>query len=133
MLNNVCIMGRITHTPEIRRTNNGTPVCSFAIACDRYRRKGEEKQTDFFDVVAWNRSAEFVTQYFGKGDSIIITGTLQTRQYTDKNGTDRRVVEIIANEINFAGGKNSKPENQNQTGTAQFAGTDDFDDSDIPF
>ena len=79
MLNKIIVMGRLTHEPELRRTQSGTAVCSFSIACDRDYGKDEEKKTDFLDVVAWRERAEFVAKYFGKGRMIIVEGTLQNR------------------------------------------------------
>ena len=108
MLNIVALMGRLTHTPELKTTQNGTSVCSFSIAVDRtYTPKGEERKADFIDIVAWRQQAEFVCKYFQKGSLIAIEGSLQTRQYQDKNGNNRTAVEVVANNINFAGSKNS--------------------------
>ena len=87
MYNNVTMMGRIVNDLELKVTPNGTNVCSFRIAVDRrYQTKGEERKADFFNVVAWRSNAEFICKWFGKGRMILITGELQTRQYTDKNG-----------------------------------------------
>lgn len=105
MLNNISIMGRLCAAPEVKKTNNGTSVCSFAIACERFAKKGEDKKTDFLDVVAWSGTAEFVAKWFKKGDPIIITGSLQSRVWEDENGNKRKSVEIVAAEVNFAGGK----------------------------
>lgn len=106
MLNIVAIMGRLVADPELRTTGNGTNVCSFRIACDRnFVQKGQERQADFIDVVAWRQSAEFVTKYFQKGGLVAVEGSLQSRQYQDKNGNKRTAVEVLANQINFAGGK----------------------------
>ena len=108
MLNVVAIMGRLVADPELRTTQSGISVASFRIACDRsYARPGEQRQADFFDVVAWRQQAEFVCKYFQKGSLIAIDGSLQTRQYQDKNGNNRTAFEIVANNINFAGPKNS--------------------------
>ena len=86
-MNKVIMMGRICNDLELKITPSGTNVCSFRIAVDRnYQVKGEEKKTDFFNVVAWRTAAEFVTRYFAKGRMILIEGEMQTRQYTDKNG-----------------------------------------------
>ena len=104
MLNVVAIMGRLVADPELRTTTQGTNVCSFRIACDRnFARQGEQRQADFIDIVAWRQQAEFVSKYFSKGSLIAITGNLQTRQYQDKNGNNRTVVEVVASEVNFAG------------------------------
>ena len=106
MLNVVAIMGRLVADPELRTTQQGTNVCSFRIACDRnFARQGEQRQADFIDIVAWRQQAEFVCKYFQKGSLIAIEGSLQTRQYQDKNGNNRTAVEVVANNINFAGPK----------------------------
>lgn len=105
MLNNISIMGRLCADPELKKTQNGTAVCGFAIACDRYVKQGEDKKADFLDVVAWRGTAEFVTKWFKKGDPIIITGSLQSRVWEDENGNKRKAVEIVAGEVNFAGYK----------------------------
>ena len=108
MLNVVAIMGRLVADPELRTTPQGTNVCSFRIACDRnFARQGEQRQADFIDIVVWRQQAEFVCKYFQKGSLIAIEGSLQTRQYQDKNGNNRTAVEVVANNINFAGSKNS--------------------------
>lgn len=102
------MMGRICNELELKITPNGTNVCSFRIAVDRnYQVKGEEKKTDFFNVVAWRASAEFVTKYFSKGKMILIEGEMQTRQYTDKNGHQATWYEIIADRLHFTGEKNT--------------------------
>ena len=104
MLNVVAIMGRLVADPELRTTQSGTNVCSFRIACDRnFARQGEQRQADFIDIVAWRQQAEFVSKYFQKGSLIAIEGSLQTRQYQDKQGNNRTAVEVVANNINFAG------------------------------
>lgn len=106
MLNVVAIMGRLVADPELRTTPQGINVCSFRIACDRnFARQGEQRQADFIDIVAWRQQAEFVCKYFQKGSLIAIEGSLQTRQYQDKNGNNRTAVEVVANNINFAGSK----------------------------
>ena len=108
MLNVVAIMGRLVADPELRTTQSGTNVCSFRIACDRnFARQGEQRQADFIDIVAWRQQAEFVSKYFQKGSLIAIEGSLQTRQYQDKNGNNRTAVEVVANNVNFAGSKSN--------------------------
>ena len=110
MLNVVAIMGRLVADPQLRQTTTGKNVASFRIACDRGRRDANgQDQADFFDVVAWERSAEFVCRYFQKGSLIAVDGRLQSRQYQDKNGNNRQAVEIVAQNINFTG-----PKSQNQ-------------------
>ena len=150
MLNVVAIMGRLVADPELRTTGNGTNVCSFRIACDRnFAQKGQERQADFIDVVAWRQSAEFICKYFQKGSLIAVEGSLQSRQYQDKNGNNRTAVEVLANQINFAGGKKpggqpvddggeAPPKDYREPAPAYSQGSaDDFaviDDSyDLPF
>ena len=108
MLNVVAIMGRLVADTELRTTQSGINVVSFRIACDRnFARQGEQRQADFIDIVAWRQQAEFVSKYFQKGSLIAIEGSLQTRQYQDKNGNNRTAVEVVANNISFAGPKSS--------------------------
>lgn len=102
MLNNVQIMGRLVANPELRHTAKETAVASFRIAVDR---DFGEKQTDFFDVVAWRKTGEFVSKYFAKGDPILIQGRLASRDWEDKNGNKRKSIEIVADNIYFCGGK----------------------------
>lgn len=152
MLNVVAIMGRLVADPELRTTTQGNSVCSFRIACDRsYVQQGQERQADFIDIVAWRQQAEFVSKYFQKGSMIAIEGSLQTRRYQDKLGANRTAVEVVANNISFAGAKRqdsqSAPSYEQQTishvqqakaqsGFAQGS-TDDFavisDNDDLPF
>ena len=106
MLNVVAIMGRLVADPELRTTPAGHSVCSFRIACDRsYVQQGQQRQADFIDIVAWRQQADFVSKYFQKGSMIAIDGSLQTRNYQDKNGNSRTAVEVVANNISFAGAK----------------------------
>ena len=110
MLNVVAIMGRLVADPQLRQTTSGKNVASFRIACDRGRRDPNgQSQADFLDVVAWDRTAEFVCRYFQKGSMIAIDGRLQTRSYQDKNGNNRQAVEIVANNVNFTGPKSQNP------------------------
>ena len=119
MLNVVAIMGRLVADPELRTTPQGTNVCSFRIACDRnFARQGEQRQADFIDIVAWRSQADFVCKYFQKGSLIAIDGSIQTRQYQDKNGNNRTAFEIVANNINFAGSRNSNAGGANYQNSA---------------
>lgn len=104
MLNVVAIMGRLVADPELRTTPAGVSVCTVRIACDRnFVQQGQERQADFLDVVAWRHNADFLTKYFSKGSMVAVHGHLQSRQYQDKNGNNRTAVEIVADELNFAG------------------------------
>lgn len=120
MLNCVAIMGRLVADPELRTTPAGHSVCSFRIACDRsYVQQGQQRQADFIDIVAWRQQADFVSKYFQKGSMIAVEGSLQTRQYQDKQGSKRTAVEVVANNISFAGAKRqdvqSAPSYEQQT------------------
>lgn len=106
MLNKIIVMGRLTHDPELRRTGSGTPVCSFSIACDRdFKSQSGEKETDFFDVVAWRATGEFVSKYFTKGRMAVVEGRLQIREWQDKEGNKRRSAEVIADNVYFGDSK----------------------------
>lgn len=106
MYNKVIIMGRITNDLELKTTPQGASVLAFSVAVDRrFQTKGEEKKTDFFNVVAWRNEAEFISKYFSKGRMILIEGELQTRAYTDKNNNTVRVTEIIVDRACFTGEK----------------------------
>lgn len=110
MLNVVVLMGRLVADPQLRQTTTGKNVASFRVACDRGRRDANgQNQADFFDVVAWDRSAEFVCRYFQKGSMIAIDGRLQSRNYQDKSGNNRTAIEIVASNINFVTPKSQNP------------------------
>ena len=106
MLNVVALMGRLVYEPELKTTPSGINVCSFRVAVDRsFTRQGEECKADFIDIVAWRQTAEFVSKYFQKGSMIAVEGSLQTRQYQDKNGNNRTATEVLASQVSFCGGK----------------------------
>ena len=147
MINMVALMGRLTYEPELRSTNNGLSVLSFQVAVDRnYQAQGQERQADFIDCVAWRQTAEFISRYFHKGSMIAIEGSIQTRNYTDKNGNNRKAVEVVVNNASFCGSK-AETGTGAQSGAPSFtqpapsyasADTTDFeeivdDDDDLPF
>ena len=103
MLNHITIMGRLTRAPELRYTQSQTPVASFTLAVDRDfgNRDGGEKQTDFIDCVAWRSTAEFVSKYFQKGSMAVVSGRLQIRDWTDREGGKRRSAEVVVDNIYF--------------------------------
>ena len=107
MLNRITIMGRLTRDPEIRYTQSQTPVTSFTLAVDRDfgGRDGGEKQTDFIDCVAWRQTAEFVSKYFTKGSMAVVSGRLQIRDWTDRDGGKRRNAEVVVDNIYFGESK----------------------------
>jgi single-strand DNA-binding protein len=103
-------MGRLTRDPELRHTQSGTPVASFSLAVDRgyVSKDNGERQTDFIDIVAWRATAEFVSKYFTKGQMAAVTGRLQIRDWTDKDGNKRRSAEVIADNVYFTESKRSR-------------------------
>ena len=105
MLNRITMTGRLVADPELRRTQSGVSVTSFRIANDRDYGKGEEKETDFFDVVAWRSTAEFICKYFAKGRMISVDGRLQTRGWKDREGNNRVSIEILVDNAYFADSK----------------------------
>ena len=133
MLTIAVIMGRLTADPELKTTQNGISVCSFTVAVERNYSNGGERQTDFINCVAWRQTAEFISRYFLKGSMTAINGSIQQRQYTDKNGNKRNAFEILVDNANFCG---SKAENGNnadvQVDDSNFDEVD-IDDGDLPF
>ena len=107
MLNHITIMGRLVRDPELRRTGTGVAVASFTVAVDRDfgGRDGGEKETDFIDCVAWRQTGEFVSKYFTKGRMIVVSGRLQIRSWTDKDGNKRRTAEVVAENCYFGDSK----------------------------
>ena len=106
MLNKIILMGRLTRDPELRRTGSGTAVTSFSLAVDRdFKSQSGEKETDFIDVGAWRNTAEFVSKYFTKGRMIVVSGRLQVRTWTDKDGNKRRTAEVVADNVYFGDSK----------------------------
>lgn len=104
MLNRVILMGRLVADPELKTTASGVSVTSFRIAVDRsYVKNGEERKADFIDIVCWRQTAEFVCRYFGKGSLIALEGQLQSRTYQAKDGTNRYVTEVVADNVSFTG------------------------------
>ena len=129
-MNVVTIIGRLAADPELKTTASGISVTNICVAVDRKVTKGEDKITDWIDVVAWRNTAEFICKYFQKGSPIVVTGSLQTRMWDDKSGQKRKTVEVIADSVEFV---------PKAKGEAQAAKVDDADsfqlveDEDIPF
>ena len=124
MINNVVIMGRLTKEPEERTTSTGKKVCSFCVAIN----DGFDKEkAHFLDVIAWNKTAEFVCAHFHKGSMIAVVGRLATRSWEDKNGSKHKAVEIVADNVSFCGGKN-----ESNTGSIDVPPPTDAEYRDIP-
>lgn len=127
MLNHICLDGRLTRDPELRHTGSGLAVASFTLAVDRdfENRETGKRETDFIDIMAWRNTAEFVSKYFTKGSRAIVSGRLQIRTWTDKEGNKRRNAEVVADNVYFGEKKETKP-------TASFDEIFDDDDA-LPF
>lgn len=132
-LNHITIMGRITKDIELRRTPAGVAVASFTLAVDRdFKGNNGEKETDFIDVVAWKNTAEFVYKYFGKGRAAVVSGRLQIRNWTDKDGNKRRTAEVIADNVYFGDSKKDGEAPKTTAPSNDFAMLDN-DDAFLPF
>ena len=119
MLNHIVLMGRLTRDPELRRTGSGVAVASFTLAVDRdFAAQGAEKETDFVDIVAWRNTAEFVSRYFTKGRMAVVTGRLQIRNWTDKEGNKRRSAEVVADNVYFGSSKRDDASNGSYNGNS---------------
>ncbi len=139
-VNNIVVLtGRLVADPEVRATRDDTSVASFCIAVDRrYAKRGEEKQTDFINCVAWDKRAEFVSKYFEKGNAISIVGSIQSRKYEDKDGNKRTAYEVKCDEVGFVtGSKNERKEDRSEPdrNDEPQPSVDDgeADDEDMPF
>lgn len=150
MLNQVSLMGRLTADPELRHTPNDIAVTTFTLAVNRsYVKQGAERQADFIDIVAWRSTAEFICRYFKKGQMMAVTGSIQTRNYTDKEGKNRKAFEVVADNVYFTESRGSSQPNSGYSNTSYeeetaaekpsySSGTpDDFtiisNDEDLPF
>ncbi len=142
MHNHVILTGRLTHTPELRQTSAGVPICNFSLAVQRkYNKNKDEQETDFFEVEAWNGTAEFISRYFDKGDLIDLDGRLQTSRWTDNDGNKHSRTFVRVEHVNFAPINNRKKSEQqdNTAGEAAENPASDFEefeeitDADIPF
>lgn len=141
MLNHITIMGRLTKDVELRRTPAGVAVASFTIACDRdfSPKYGGEKETDFIDCVAWRQVGEFASKYFSKGKMAVVSGRLQIRNWTDKDGNKRKTAEVVADNVYFgdskkeASGGNSYGQQGGYSAPAQDFEMLNDDDAQLPF
>ena len=132
MLNTIAIMGRLAADPILRRTQTGVAVASFTLACERdYAPQGGEKETDFIDVVCWRSTAEFVEKYFTKGRMAVVTGRLQIRGWTDKEGNKRRSAEILADHVYFGDSKRDGDVQESKSDFTEIPS--DEEDENLPF
>lgn len=128
MQNAICIMGRIARDPELRRTGSGKAVTSFSVACERDFKNQQtgEKEVDFIECVAWGGTAETIEKYFSKGRMISLTGRLQIRDWTDKNGQKRRTAEILVGNVYFCGDNKNGAQSHGEPDMAYPAQTNDY-------
>ena len=138
MLNKIILMGRFTQDPELKTTPSGAMVTSFALAVDRdfVDKESGNRETDFIDIVAWRKTAEFVGKYFSKGSLAVVEGRLQMRDWQDKDGNKRRKAEIIADNIYFGGSKRDGTRNgtaASNTTRTEYVVTHSDDDHELPF
>lgn len=139
MLNHITIMGRLTRDPELRRTGSGVAVASFTLAVDRdfSNKESGEKETDFIDCVAWRQTGEFVSKYFRKGSMAVVSGKLQIRSWTDKDGNKRRSAEVIADNVYFGDSKKDESYSAGSTYSPSTPAQDlapiEDDDAQLPF
>lgn len=133
-LNKSILCGRLTATPELKTTTNGTSVTSFNLAVNRdFKNANGEYETDFISVVAWRGTAEFICKYFQKGSSICVVGSIQTRKYEDKDGNKRIAVEVVASEAKFVDGKNDNNAAPNDTAPPAMEFEELDSDDELPF
>ncbi len=125
-MNKMIIKGRMARDPELKTTNSGKSVCNFSVAVNR---NFDRELVDFFECVAWNKKAEFICKYFIKGKEILIDGEMQSRRYTDKNGNNRIVWELVADDVDFCGNKNQNNNNVQNDNTETIS-ADEIDDID---
>lgn len=134
MLNHITLAGRLVKNPELRRTQNGTAVASFTLACERdFKNESGDREVDFIDCVAWRKTAELVSGYFTKGRMAIVSGRMQIRGWTDKDGNRRKSAEILVDNIYFG---DSKP--QAEEAATEATGAEPYseiaeDDDQLPF
>ena len=139
MFNLVVLTGRLTADPELKTTPSGVSVTTFSIAVSRRYKAGEETQADFINIVAWRQTAEFITKYFKKGSMIGIEGSIQTRRYVDKDGKNRTVFEVIANNAQFVESKRDSAPGMDAPTSFSNASVNEFtevpgeSDEDLPF
>lgn len=139
MLNKVILQGRMVADPELKNTPNGVAVATFRIAVGRNYKTNGGQTADFISIVAWRKTAEFISRYFAKGDMILLDGSIQTRQYTDKSCNNRTAFEVIAENVNFCGSKRSESGGNNYSAQPnESAYSNEFaelsaDDGELPF
>ena len=128
-MNTICITGRVTQNPELKKTQSGVSVMSLSLAVDRDYKVNNEKVTDFVPVILWRKTAEVVSQYTAKGDLLSVVGSLESRKYTDSDGNNRTVWEVKADKVGFL----SKKKQPEQNAKTQQNFTELPNDEELPF
>ena len=132
-MNKVFLIGRLTRDPELRYTGNNTAVASFSLAVQRnFTNQAGEREADFFNISVWRKQAENVKNYLSQGSQVAIEGRLQTRSYDDANGQKRYVTEVVADNVEFIGSRNSSGNSNNMNSSASNAGPTPYDFGDTP-
>ena len=135
MLNKVTLMGRLNKDPLLKYTPSNVAVASFTVAVDRrFQKQGEQRQTDFINIVVWRNTAEFVAKYFTKGQLIALSGNIQTRTWEDTDGKKHYVTEVVADEVYFAGAKKENTANEPADQQSNdFENMPSYNDDDLPW
>lgn len=134
MLNSIVLQGRLTRSPEMKATASGISCTTFTLACEQdYKNPNGERDTDFFDVVAWRGTADFVQRYFSKGQMAVVSGRLQTRQWTAEDGSKRKTVQIVADNIYFCGRESNTSQTAEQPAAVEEPGYIPVDAGELPF
>ena len=132
-MNKVVLIGRLVRDPELRYTGNNIPVATFSIAVNRnYSNQAGEREADFINIVVWRKQAENCKNYLTQGSQVAIEGRIQTRNYDDQNGQRRYITEVIADNVEFLGSRNSSTSSNNMNSSASNAGPTPYDFGDAP-
>jgi len=134
MANKVFLIGRLTHDPELRQTQSGTSVCSFGLAVNRnYTNAQGERETDFINITVWRNTAENCVRYLTKGSKVAVCGSLQSRNYEDKDGKKRTVLEVIGDDVEFLSGRKETQDSSAPAPKSAKANLQPVDDDELPF
>jgi len=133
-MNKVNLIGRLTHDPELRQTQSGTSVCSFGLAVNRnYTNAQGERETDFINITVWRNTAENCVRYLTKGSKVAVCGSLQSRNYEDKDGKKRTVLEVIGDDVEFLSGRKETQDSSAPAPKSAKANLQPVDDDELPF
>ena len=132
-MNKVVLIGRLTRDPELRYTGSNTPVATFSLAVNRnFSNQNGEREADFINIVVWRKQAENVKNFLTQGSQVAVEGRIQTRTYDDQNGQKRYITEVVADNVEFLGSKNSSNNSNNMSGSSKNAEPTPYDFGDMP-